>query len=123
MIFAFAEDGMLAVLDDLAAAQRECEGIDVEDGVYVFYAADGTWLRPRFTRPNRRRGSGFFRTIESGEFVLEPEPAPPADIDPIDVALDEAAGLQPNGHFATLDAVRAHLAVLRERSGRQGMAS
>lgn len=113
MIFAFAEDGMLAVLDDVAAAQRECEGIDVEDGVYVFYAADGTWLRPRFTRPNRRRGFAFFQTIESGEFVVEPDPSPPADIDPIHVALDETAGLEPNGHFATLDAVRAHIESLR----------
>jgi hypothetical protein len=113
VILAFAEDGMLAVLDDLAAAQRECEGIDVESGVYVFYAEDGTWLRPRFTQPNRRRGFAFFQTIESGVFVLEPDASPPADIDPIDVALDEAAGLEPNGHFATLDAVRAHVAARR----------
>ena len=113
MIFAFAEDGMVAVLDDLAAARRECEGIDVESGVYVFYAEDGTWLRPRFTRPNRQGGFAFFRWVESGEFVIEPDLARPPEVDAIETALDEAAGLQPNTHFASLDAVRDFVAARR----------
>jgi hypothetical protein len=112
MIFAFAEDGSLAVLDDLAAAQGECEGIDVEGGMYVFYADDGAWLRPRFTRPNRSRGLAFAKWVESGEYVLEREPRPD-DVDDFDTALAAATALQPNGHFATLDAVRAHVAATR----------
>jgi hypothetical protein len=110
MIIVFAEDGMVAVLDDLAAVRRECEGIDVEDGVYAFYADDGAWLRARFTRPNRR---GFFGSVQSGEYVLEREPSPPVEVRNFDAAITAAAGLQPNDHFATLDAVRAHVAASR----------
>lgn len=113
MIFAFAEDGMVMVLDDLAAAQRECEGIDVESGVYVFYAEDGSWLRPRLTTPNRQGGFAIFKWVESGVFVLEPESSLPAHVDPFDVALSEAVDVVPNGVFATLEAVRGHVAAKR----------
>ena len=116
MIFAFAEDGMVAVLDDLAAARRECGAVDVESGAFVFYAEDGTWLRPRFVVPNRRRFFGWTQ----GEYVLDPEPAPPAGVDPFDVALDAAVDLQPNGYFASLDAVRGHVATRRAHLAHDG---
>ena len=112
MIFAFAEDGMLAVLADLAAVRAACEPIDVESGVHVFYAEDGTWLRPRFVVPNRR---GFFGWTQ-GEYVLEPDPAPPAGVAAFDTALDDAVDLQPNEYFASLAAVRGHVAARRARS-------
>jgi hypothetical protein len=108
MIFAFAEDGMVAVLDDLAAARRECACVDVADGVFVFYADDGSRLRPCFPRGSRRRVPGTGE--DAGEYLLEREPSPPADFD---AALAAAAGLQPNAHFASLDAVRAHVDAVR----------
>ena len=51
MIFVVVEDGTVEVLDGLEAAQ-EYEPFDVENEVFLFYDEDGTWLRPRFTRPN-----------------------------------------------------------------------
>ncbi|MGH8028598.1 MAG: hypothetical protein ACREO3_01555 [Arenimonas sp.] len=113
MIFAFAEDGTLAVLEDIVAVRRHCEALDVESRVYVFYAADGTWLRPRFVRPNKR---GMFGSRIQGEYELEPEPAPPEDVDPFAVALDEAVALEPNAVFASLEALRAFFAARRSQS-------
>ena len=105
MIFVFDDSGMLQVLEDLEAVQRECEALDVESGAFVFYADDGTWLRPRFTTPNRHR----FLSHASGTYVLEREPTPPPEVDSIDVALDESVGIDPNAWFGSLDAVRAHI--------------
>ena len=113
MILGFAEDGVLAVYADLAHVQRQCEGVDVESGVYVFYAEDGTWLRPRFVEPNRRGGFWFLRTVASGRYVLEPEVDPPPEVDAFDVAFADAVALDPNPWFADLESVRAHVEARR----------
>jgi len=112
VIFGFAEDGLLTVYADLAHVQRDCEGIDVESGVYVFYAEDGNWLRPRFVEPNQQGGLGWFRWVHSGRYELEPA-TPPPGVDPIEVALAECGGIEPNPRFADLEAVRAHIAARR----------
>ena len=106
MIIAYGEDGMFTVHADLAEVRREWEPIDVESGVAVFYDDDGTWLKPVFTTPNRR---GFFGGISQGEFTLARCDERDAGVDPIDVALDEAAGIEPNPYFDSLDALRRHL--------------
>jgi len=107
VIFAFQEDGTAYVLDSEAAAQR-WEPIDVESQVVVFYAEDGTWLEPRFTRPNRRRFFGLL--LRQGAFELVRNPVRDPAVDPIEVALDEAGRLEPNPRFKTLDDIRAALA-------------
>jgi hypothetical protein len=108
VILAFADDGTVRVHAELEDVQRHCEGIDVEDGVYVFYDEAGGWLRPRFLEPNTR---GRF-SVGSGRFVLEPAPAP-QDVIPIEIALARVSALDPNPWFADLDAVRAHVAARR----------
>ncbi len=110
MIFVFVEDGTVEVLDRPEAA-LQYEPLDVESGVFVFYDEDGTWLRPRFTRPNRRRFFGVL--LEQGSFEVERSDALDPAVDPFDVALAEAQALKPNKYFATLDAIRQHLASMR----------
>jgi hypothetical protein len=105
MIFAFAEDGMVWVLDNEAAAKVEFEPIDVENGVFIFYAEDGTWLKPRFVRPNRRKLFGFW--LEQGEYELDPSPE--SEADPFEVAIAEARGIEPNRYFNSLEGIRSHV--------------
>jgi hypothetical protein len=45
-----------------------CEGIDVEDGVYLFWDEAGAPLEPNFLKPNSR---GRF-AVASGEYTLVP---------------------------------------------------
>lgn len=107
MIFVFAEDATLHVVDDLAAVRRLCEPIDVESGVFAFYDEDGRPLAPTFTKPNReRRILGVLSSVEPGRFVLEPGGD---DLDPISVALQETASIEPNPWFADLAEVRKYL--------------
>ena len=112
MLFAFAEDGMVWVLDHEAAAKVEFESIDVENGVYVFYSEDGTCLKPRFVRPNKRRLFGL--VLEQGEYELVR--AQPAEGDPFEVALAEARAVEPNLHFKSVEEIRRH--VERIKSGK-----
>jgi hypothetical protein len=105
MLFAFAEDGMVLVLEHEAAAKVEFEPIDVENGVFVFYAEDGTWLKPRFIRPNKRRLFGL--VLEQGEYELVRSQE--AGADPFEVALAEARAVEPNLHFKSVEEIRRHV--------------
>ena len=107
MIFAYAEDGMFTIHADLAEVRREWEPIDVENGVVVFYDEDGIWLKPEFTTPNRR--SFFGIGITQGEYTLTRCNQRDAHVDPIAVALADAAGVEPNPYFDSLDSLRRHL--------------
>jgi hypothetical protein len=109
VIFVFAEGGTVEVLDGPGAAQR-FEPIDVENLVFVFYDEDGTWLRPRFTRPNRRRLFGL--VLEPGSFELERSADLDPAVDPFSLALSEAVDLKPNAHFSSVEAIRQHVATL-----------
>ena len=107
MIFAFIEDGTLAIHADIAEVQREYEGIDVESGVIRFYDASGTYLEPIFTTPNRiSRRFLLFTSVLSGTYDLRA--APNADEDPIWVYLVETSSLEPNPYFATVAEVKAY---------------
>lgn len=114
MIIAVIEDGTIEVVEDLAEARRNYEPIDVESDVIVFYAEDGTWLKPVFTKPNRYRFFGF--VLEQGEYDLAPDPNLDSTVDPFDVALAESVALEPNPYFASLDELRAHVNTQRNRS-------
>lgn len=109
MIFVFVEDGTLEIAADLAAVRVMCEPIDVESSVFRFYDAEGRPLRARFTTPNRQRKIiGMFSSLTQGEYTLEP--AASSDEDPVSVALQETATLEPNPFFSDLNAVRRYLA-------------
>ena len=70
MIFTLStDDRCLTAFPTIADATSYCEGIDVEDGIWLFFASDGRCLKPRFTQPNSR---GIF-SVASGHYVLEPD--------------------------------------------------
>ena len=110
MIFAFVEGGTVEVLDGPGAATKY-EPIDVESFVFVFYDEDGTWLKPRFIKPNRRRFFGF--VLEQGSFEVERSADLDPAIDPFSVALSEAVRLEPNKYFSSLEAIRQHVESLQ----------
>ena len=69
MVFALGtDDGELMVFPTAAEAVSYCEGIDVEDGGWLFFAGDGSPLEAQFERPNER---GTF-TVRSGTYALRP---------------------------------------------------
>jgi hypothetical protein len=74
MIFGLATDdgGLMAFATD-ADAISYCEGIDVENGEWSFFANDGAPLEAHFTAPNRK---GSF-TVASGTYVLRPAASSP----------------------------------------------
>ncbi len=105
MLFAFAEDGVVWVFEHESAAKVEFGPIDVENEVFVFYAEDGTWLKPCFTRPNKRKLFGLVLEQGEYEFVRGQE----AEADSFEVALSEARAVEPNLHFKTVEEIRRHV--------------
>lgn len=107
MLFVIAEDGMVAVLENEIAAERRYEAIDVENGVFSFYAEDGSWLKPRFVRPNKRRLFGF--VVENGEYKLELASGEDPVMDTFEVAIAEVRGMEPNRYFSSLSEIGFHV--------------
>jgi len=108
MLYAFLEDGMLEIVEDVAEARRRYEGIDVESDVVQFFDENGRRLKPHFTVPNRSgKYFGIIRWVESGVYDLVPDPDPAADS--IEIALLETSLMEPNRWFASLEAVKAAL--------------
>ena len=107
MVFVFDEDGSVDVID-IKDAAKECEAIDVESRVHVFYDEDGTWLEPQFTKPNRYHLWGWI--LSQGSFELVRNSVPDATVDPFEVAIKEAVVLNPNKYFKTLDEIASHVA-------------
>ena len=106
MVFVFSEDGTLDVLERKELAEQY-EPLDVENHVFVFYDEDGTWLQPRFTRPNIRRLWGL--VVSQGAFELTRSSSLDAIVDPFDVAVRGAVALEPNRYFTSLEEVSAHV--------------
>lgn len=109
IIFVIAEDGMVAALKSKAAAKLKCGPIDVENGVFSFYAEDGTRLEPHFVRPNKRRLFGLI--VEQGEYELEPASGKNFDAESFEVAIAEASGVEPNRYFGSLSEIRNHVTI------------
>ena len=73
MIFVFTEDRGLMVLNDLEEVRKNCEGVDVAQGVYQFYDENCRRLEAEFIRPIlRRKLIGPIGFVSAGEFVLKP---------------------------------------------------
>lgn len=105
MIFAFANDQTLAVLDDINETRRECEGVDVEDNVYKFFDENGFKLEPIFTKANKTgKIIGNMGWVESGIFNLEKTNSKPLNIFDL---LEDTLGLEPNEYFKNLNEVKA----------------
>lgn len=71
MILAFSDDQTVTVFDTVGQANVDCEGIDVENGVYTFMDERGYLLRPTFSEPNRKTFLGLV-LVSSSLFQLEP---------------------------------------------------
>ena len=102
MTFVFAtDDESLSVHSTDTLACREAEGIDVEDGLYLFFDDAGRPLRPVFSTPNQR---GSFSVL-SGVYTLHTEPSGRAsglfDILPQVTSVE--------GELSSVEAVRQHL--------------
>ena len=108
MLLVFLEDGTLDIVSDLAEAQRNYEGVDVESGVCAFYDETGVYLEPRFTVPNKYgKFLWIFDWCSSGVYELIPNPRTTED--PLWLALFETSSLSPNKYFKTMDEVKTYL--------------
>jgi hypothetical protein len=77
MVFVLLTDeNTLEIHEDEPSAIRSCEGVDVEDGVCLFFDDSGQPLNPVFDTPNKRIGpfvsSGHYRLrlAEPGRAIL-----------------------------------------------------
>jgi hypothetical protein len=82
------------------------EGIDVENGEYLFFDEDGKPLTPVFNTPNQR---GRWWVWSSQDFELRPSAADAPDLLN---SMQPGISLDPNTFFSTIDEVRTYL---RER--------
>jgi hypothetical protein len=106
MVFVFAEDGTLDVIDNKELVQQY-EPIDVASRAFVFYDEDGTWLEPKFTRPPLQL---WRLVLKQGEFELVRNSILDATVDSFEVAIKEAVALRPNKYFGTLDEIASTVA-------------
>lgn len=104
MIFAVqTEERALTVFPNESEAVAYCEGLDVEAGVWLFWASDGSPLEAEFTVPNTR---GVF-VVGNGNYHLAP--AATDHHANLGEALDEILRLEPNHFFRSLEDIRIHL--------------
>ena len=119
MVFIFNDDGTLEVVNSLEEVRRNCEGIDVENGVFRFFDENGNHLEPRFTKPNKTcQVFGVFSLVEAGEYELIPSPI--INEREIFLSLLEASEMESNPWFKSLDGVKGYLESRVKRSGDEG---
>nr|WP_298123141.1 hypothetical protein [uncultured Pseudoxanthomonas sp.] len=109
MIFAAATDeNTLFVFASIAEVIAHCEGIDVEDGGWIFWDDVGNALSAEFLTPNHRSrfavGGGTYR------------PAHATDKPKLTESIAAIRHIDGNPHFATLSAVQEHLATAAQVS-------
>lgn len=102
MVFGLStDDHTLQVFQDADAAVSYAEGVDVEDGGWLFFADDGSQLEAVFTEPNKR---GWF-WVQSGRYILRPSTAKGNLLN----HLDQVARVAGPPVLASVEAVRTHL--------------
>lgn len=102
MIFAAATDeSSLMVFATTAEAIAHCEGVDVEDGGWLFWDERGAALKPEFLSANHQ---GRF-TVGSGTYRLIEAPDQPS----LAEALAGIRSMEANPHFESMAALRASL--------------
>lgn len=105
MIFVAAtDDRTLTVFAAAEEAVAHCEGVDVEDGSWLFWDEVGMALAPEFLASNHRGRLA----VGSGTYHLIPAPHLPS----LTQTLATLHAIEANPHFATLAALRAHLATV-----------
>lgn len=102
MIFALATDeGSLHVFGSSFDATAHCEGIDVEDGGWLFWDWLGAPLVARFDSPNRRGAL----VVESGNYSLVSARGLPC----LAEVLSDIRAIDSNPWFPNLASVAEHL--------------
>ena len=110
MIFvAETEERALYVFPGEKEAIANCEGLDVEAAVWLFWDDAGRPLEPLFTIPNKR---GFFGS-KNGVYVLVP--AAPNHHAVLDEAIEEILTFEAEAPFNSMAGVRAHIESLSGR--------
>ena len=113
MIFvAETEERILYAFADEASAIAQCEALDVESGVWLFWDDTGAPLEPEFITPNKR---GILSVV-NGTYRLVPASEGHHAI--LDEALDEILHIQVAGEWSA-ESVRSYLAE-RSASDRLG---
>lgn len=103
MIFALATDERtLMVFSTPGEAIAHCEGIDVEDGLWLFWAESGAPLEPVFLTPNYRDSIG----VGSGTYQLVLSQLLPG----LAQVLGEINAIGANPFFPSIQTVQTHLA-------------
>ena len=107
MIFAIeTEERSLVVFPSEDEAIGYCEGLDVEAGVWLFWAADGSPLVAEFTTPNSR---GLF-SVKNGTYrLISATPELQADLSE---AIDHVLHVESNPFFSSTLEIREHIARL-----------
>jgi hypothetical protein len=110
LIFSIGEDGKLSVFDGISSVRRDCEGIDVESGVWDFFDSKGRPLKPVFHHPNlvKKFLFGFFTSITSSQkFDLVPDSS--AAQPNLLLSLGDTTSLEKNDYFSDVASVRTYL--------------
>jgi hypothetical protein len=71
LILAFSDDSTVRVFDTVEQANGWLEGIDVENGEYVFLDGDGHELTPVFSPPVRKKILGFIPSTFTRPFTFQ----------------------------------------------------
>ena len=104
MIFAFETDAQtLDVFSDETAAISYCEGIDVANGIWIFWDDEGIPLLVEFTVPNKREGLW----LTNGTYHLAPNPE--ITQTPLLEALEHIVAINGQPPFNTVSAIKQYL--------------
>src|SRR5262245_29976417 len=115
MIIVFEDDQTVTVVPDIASVRRECEAVDVEDGVCRFFDELGRRLIPRFIAPVERKSLlfGAIKSVGSGNFELELDPEDQGSA--FEASLTKVVAINPNPKFPTIGDLVRHVAENRQR--------
>jgi len=99
---------MLSIYNSESELQGACEGIDVEEGVFLFFGSDGEPLEAQFNEPNKKgKILGPIGWVVSGKYNLVP--AIGGKRKTLLQVLETVVGLEKDSHFHSLDEVKKFL--------------
>ncbi|MBQ0753307.1 MAG: hypothetical protein KBT87_11310 [Gammaproteobacteria bacterium] len=102
IIFAFStDDNGLEVFPTKDEAINYCEGIDVEEGLWLFWDESGENMEAKFSVPNKKDGSW----VQSGVYDLVPFPI---GLELIEF-ISNVGYVEGRGIFNTVQDIRLHL--------------
>lgn len=110
MIFIFADDRTLMVVNNVADVQMNCESIDVQNGVYQFFDEKGNYLEPSFILPNKQlKTIGPVGWVVSGKYLLKPSKIP--DAPRMLTLLEGKLLLEDNVFFKSINEIKEYLTI------------